>query len=85
MSQPDHADTEVESVFSVVTTQTENVQESGFHYNSINDVTPPGRPPSPATVTEVSVQRGPPMSPASPISEFSDDETFRSDVHSVKD
>lgn len=78
-------DPEVESVFSVVTTQTEDVQEGVPHYNSLNDVhvMAPGRPPSP--VTEVSEHRGPPMSPNSPISEFSEDETFQSDFQSGKD
>ena len=58
---------ETESTFSMATTaQTDN--HDVFRYDSMHDVTPPGRPPSPAT--EISEHRIP-MSPRSAISEYS--------------
>lgn len=55
---------ESESTFSFSTVNTGS--HDIFHYDSVHDVTPPGRPPSPATV--VSEHRLP-DSPASPVSE----------------
>ena len=58
---------ETETVFSQSTINTENESQSVFAYD---DCTPPGRPPSPATITEYSERRIPP----SRISEYTDED-----------
>ena len=63
---------ETETVFSQSTINTENDSQGVFVYD---DRTPPGRPPSPATITEYSErERRAPLTPTSRISEYSEDE-----------
>ena len=74
---PNYKEAEAETVFSQSTIQTEN----GSHF-AFDDRTPPGRPPSPATITEYSerdLQRVPPLTPTS---EYSiEDERERVKIH----
>ena len=64
---PNYDDAETETMFSQSTINTDTRSRSVFPYE---DRTPPGRPPSPATITEYSEH----WVPISPKSEFSVDE-----------
>ena len=67
---PNYEEAETETVFSQSTIHTENASNFPF-----DERVPPGRPPSPATITEYSerdiVHQAPPLSPKS---EYSDEE-----------
>ena len=67
ITDANYDEAETETVFSQSTLNTEN---GVFGYD---DRTPPGRPPSPATITEYSERRIP-LTPTSKISEYSEDE-----------
>ncbi|CAI8020827.1 Low-density lipoprotein receptor-related protein 6 [Geodia barretti] len=69
---PNYEEAETETVFSQSTIQTENGSNFPF-----DDRTPPGRPPSPATITEYSerdLQQRVPLSPASEYDEEEEEE-----------
>ena len=63
---PNYKEAETETVFSQSTIQTEN----GSHF-PFDDRTPPGRPPSPATITEYSERDLQRVLPLTPTSEYS--------------
>ena len=65
---PNYEEAETETVFSQSTIQTENGSNFPF-----DDRTPPGRPPSPATITEYS-ERDLQRVPLSPASEYDEEE-----------
>ena len=66
---PNYEEAETETVFSQSTIQTEN----GSHF-PFDDRTPPGRPPSPATITEYSERDLQQRVPLSPTSEYTEEE-----------
>ena len=71
---PNYEEVETETVFFQSTIQTENSSHFPF-----DDRTPPGRSPSPATITEYSERYLQPVPPLTPTSEYSIEDERESD------